>query len=486
MATQDSTPTVPHSTLKDTRKLLSWPVMTFLIIACTGSIAQLPAASEYGLGAITIYLIPALFFMLPSALISAELATGWEGGVFAWVREAFGDRSGFQAIWLQWIQSVALYPSLLAFAAASLAYAFGKPNLAQNGLYTGTIVLIIFWAATLVAFRGLHASARLSTIGLVLGTLIPAAALIILMFVWIGAGHPSAVPLQRSNIVPPFNGLSSLVLIIGTFIAFSGLEVNAVHIREIRNPGRNYPKAVALAVLTVFIMYVLGTISISVAIPKSHLDLDAGAAQTFVMYMQGLGAEWVGRLLSFLLAFGALAAASTWVIGPSRGLLLVGRKGFLPPRLQAVNNQNVQVPILLIQAVIVSILSIAFVLIPSVSKAFWTLQTITVELYMLMYVLMFAACWRLRRTQPDVARAFRVPAMPLVVAVGVLSAVGAIAIGFIPPAQLGSTASPLVHGLGLLLGIVILAIPPQIIYHFRRPGWVAKKGTQPEIMEDAR
>ena len=442
--------------------------MAFLIIACTGSIAQLSAASEYGLGAIFIYLIPALLFMIPSALISAELATGWDGGVFVWVREAFGDRLGFQAIWLQWIQSVALYPSLLAFAAASLAYAFNQPSLAQNGLYTGAVILIIFWAATMVAFRGLNASARLSSIGLILGTLIPGASLILLMFIWLAKGESSAVPLQASDIVPTWNGISSLVLIIGTFIAFAGLEVNAVHIRRMRNPGRNYPKGVALAVVAIFTIYVLGTISIAVAVPTSQLDLDAGAAQAFVVYMTGLGAGFGGRVLSFLLAFGALAAAATWVIGPSRGLLLVGRKGYLPPKLQTVNSQNVQVPILLVQAVIVSILAIAFVLIPSVSSAFWVLQTITVELYMLMYVLMFLSGWRLRSKRPDVPRAFRVPGMTLVAALGVFAAVSAIAIGFIPPSQLGSSVPPAAYALGILAGVLILAIPPQIIYHFRQ------------------
>jgi len=478
MVAQDSKPTVSSSTLKETRKLLSWPVMAFLIIACTGSIAQLSAASEYGLGAITIYLIPALFFMIPSALISAELATGWDGGVFAWVREAFGDRLGFQAIWLQWIQSVALYPSLLAFAAASLAYAIGDPNLAKNGLYTGAIILIIFWIATLVAFRGINASAKLSSIGLLLGTIIPAVALIALMFIWLGGGHSSAVPLQPSDIIPKGKGLSSLVLIIGTFIAFSGLEVNAVHIREMRDPGRNYPKGVLLAVMLIFTMYVLGTISIAVAVPKNQLNLDAGAAQTFVAYMKVLGLDSIGRALAFLLAFGAMAAAATWVIGPSRGLLLVGRKGFLPRQLQAVNKADVQVPILLIQAVIVSILAIAFVLIPNVSQAFWLLQTITVELYMFMYILMFAAGWKLRRTHPETPRSFRAPLLPLFAAFGMAAAIGAIAIGFVPPSQLGSTVSPFLYAIGVLIGILILAIPPQIIYYFRRSTWLSEENNQ--------
>jgi amino acid transporter len=453
------------------RELLSWPVMAFLIIACTGSIAQLSAASEYGLGAIFVYLLPALFFMIPSALISAELATAWDGGVFAWVNEAFGDRLGFQATWLQWIQSVALYPSLLAFAAASLAYALGQPSLADNGLYTGAIILIVFWVAKLVAFRGLNASTRLSSTGLALGTIIPAAALILLMFIWLGKGEQSAVPLQAADLIPTGGGLSSLVLIIGTFIAFAGLEVNAVHIREMKDPNRNYPKGVAVAVIIVFTMYVLGTISIAVSVPSSELDLQAGAAQAFVTYADGLGIRGGGQILSFLLAFGALAAAATWVIGPSRGLLLVGRKGYLPRSLQGVNKADVQVPILIVQAIIVSILAIAFVLIPSVASAFWVLQTITVELYMLMYILMFASGWKLRRSRPDVPRSFRSPALPLVAVVGIVAAASTIGIGFITPSQLGAEVSPLGYAAVILIGVLILALPPQIIYRLRRASW---------------
>ncbi len=56
---------------------ISWRTMAFMTIASTGSIAQLSASAEFGLGAVTLYLLPALLFLLPVALIAAELATGW-------------------------------------------------------------------------------------------------------------------------------------------------------------------------------------------------------------------------------------------------------------------------------------------------------------------------------------------------------------------------------------------------------------------------
>ena len=128
--------------------MIAWPALALMMVASVGSIAQLSDSATFGLGAVTVYLIPALLFLLPVGLVSAELATSHEGGIFVWVREAFGDRTGFQATWFVFMNSVTLYPSLLSFGAAALATALGRPDLAGNGAYMGTVVLVGFWAAT--------------------------------------------------------------------------------------------------------------------------------------------------------------------------------------------------------------------------------------------------------------------------------------------------------------------------------------------------
>ena len=98
-----------------------------LTIVAVVSLRSLPTMATYGLGSITLYVIPALLFLVPTALVAAELATGWKGGVYVWVREAMGNRWGFEAIWLQWVQNVVWYPTQLAFVAASLAYMSSVP-----------------------------------------------------------------------------------------------------------------------------------------------------------------------------------------------------------------------------------------------------------------------------------------------------------------------------------------------------------------------
>jgi len=450
---------------------LGWVTMGFMAMAATGSIAQLSASAEYGLGAVTLYLIPAICFLLPVAVVASELGTTWDGGVFVWVREGLGERSGFQAIWLVFVESIALYPSLLSFAAASLAYAIGKPGLASNGLYTGAVILIVFWGATLIAMRGMSATARIGRSGLIAGTIIPAVSLMLLAAIWLLRDHPSSTPLAFHDVVPPFTGIASIVLIVSNFIAFAGLEINAVHVREMKQP-RRFPRSLLMAAPLIVTMYILGSIAIAIAVPSHALDLNAGAAQAFTIMGDGLHVPWLGQVLSGLLVFGALAAAIAWVAGPSRGLFIVGRQGMLPPVFQKQNAAGAQTPIFVLQGCVVTALALAFVLLPSVASAFWMLQAMTIILYLSMYLLMFLAAFRLRKRRPTVIRGFRAPALLFFVVLGMLASVAAMAIAFVPPTQLGTTTPAAQYAATLLVGVLVMALPAQFIYRFRKKSWV--------------
>lgn len=99
-------------------------------------------------------LIPAVLFFIPVALVASELGTGWNGGIYGWVKQAYGDRLGFFAIWFLWIEVVVWYPSVLGFAASTLAYMF-NPKLANNGLFTCIVIIVFYWASTFLAMRGM-------------------------------------------------------------------------------------------------------------------------------------------------------------------------------------------------------------------------------------------------------------------------------------------------------------------------------------------
>jgi putative glutamate/gamma-aminobutyrate antiporter len=466
------------------RRVLGVFTLAMINVAAIASLRGLPSMAEYGLSSIFFYIIAALIFLIPTALVSAELATGWSkrGGVYIWVKEAMGARWGFLAIWLQWIQNVIWYPIVLSFAAATFAFLF-NPSLSDNKLYMLAVILVVYWGATLVNFRGMKTSGWISSAGAIGGTLVPGALIIVLGIVWLIVGDPSQTPLTGKALVPDLGSFSNIVLAAGILLAFAGMEMSAVHAQEVDNPQRNYPRAILLSTIIVLAVFVLGTISIAIVVPHEKISLVAGLMQAFTAFFDKFNLAWLIPVIALLVAFGAFGQVSTWIPGPSKGLLAVGRHGYLPPFLQHVNRQGVQTHILIIQALIVTALACVFLLMPTVSSSYWLLTALTAQLYLVMYILMYVSAIRLRYSRPDVPRAYKIPGgnigMWIVGGVGLIGAVFAIAIGYFPPTQI-KVGSIAFYEAFLIAGLLIMCAIPLLIYRFRKSSWTVQSSEESE------
>ena len=452
------------------KTLMSIGQLAILTVVAVASLRSLPAMADYGLASVLLYLIPAVFFLVPTALVSAELATGWKGGVYVWVREAFGNRAGFVAIWLQWIQNVVWYPIQISFIAVSLSYVFGSGSLGNNGVYVAVVIIVLYWISTLVALRGGNLFAKVGSICGLIGTLLPAALLIILGIVWLCAGEPMHTSLHASALLPPWTGISSIVLIVSNVLAYAGMEVNAVHANDMKDPGREFPRATALSTVLILLVLVLPTLSIAFAVPHRELGLIDGINLAFKEFFDHFGMDWGVPVISLLIALGAFSSVITWIAGPSRGLLAAARTGLMPPMLQKRNAAGVQEGILLAQGVIVTILALLFVLIPNGNTAFATLVDMATALYLMMYMMMFAAAIRLRISHPEVVRTYRVPALNWIAGIGFVAATAAFVLAFVCPAGFSGMSS-LGYALLVALVVVALGVPPLIMYTLRRTDW---------------
>ena len=451
------------------KKAISWTTMAILTATAVASVRGLPAMAVYGWGSIGLYVIPAILFMVPIALVAAELASGWKGGVFVWVKEAYGDRIGFSAIWQQWIQNVVWYPAQLAFFASALAYVF-NPALANNGIFTGAVILVVYWFSTLIAFRGVEAFAAVGSKGFIAGTIIPAAGLVVFALLYMTKGGPSDLtPVSQAQFLPTFTGIASIVLIVSNFLSYAGMEMNAVHVNEMDNPAKNFPKAIGLATIVILLVFIFPTLAISVGVPASSINLTQGVLQAFDVFFSYLGIPWGTTVMALLIVVGILASVVTWIPGPSRGLLLVGKEGYLPVALQKTNKQGMQVNIMIVQGIIVTVLALLFALSSSVQSVFWIFSAMAVQLYLIMYMIMFLAAMRLRKIKPDVARGFKTPAMSLVGWVGFFASLAAFLIGFVEPS--GNSFPQTTYALILGAGIVVLGCGPFILYSLRKPSW---------------
>lgn len=462
-----STATVANKTGKT---MMTVSQLAMLTVVAVASLRSLPAMADYGLASILLYLIPAVVFLVPTALVAAELATGWKGGVYVWVREAFGNRIGFLAIWLQWIQNVVWYPIQIAFIAVSLSYVFGMGGLGNNGVYVAAVIIVLYWASTMVALRGGNLFAKVGSISGLIGTLFPALLLIVFGIIWLAIGKPVQTSLHASALLPPWTGIASIVLIVSNVLAYAGMEVNAVHANDLEHPGRQFPRAIALATALILLVLVLPTLAIAFAVPHRELGLIDGINLAFREFFDHFGMGWGTPVISLLIALGAFASVVAWIAGPSRGLLAAARTGLMPPALQKRNAHDVQEGILIPQGIIVTVLALLFVLIPNGNTAFATLVDMATALYLVMYMLMFAAAIRLRNTHPEVRRTYRVPAIRLVAGVGFVASAAAFVLTFVRPAGFTGLDS-VSYAILVAVVVLVLGLPPLVLYGMRKPGW---------------
>jgi amino acid transporter len=459
------------------KSFMSGRALALMTVGAVGYLGSAPATAVFGLASVFLYVLPAIVFLLPVSLVAAELASGWEGGVYNWVREGVSAPMGLVAVWCQFAQTIFYYPALLAYVAGTLAYIF-DPSLANNGIYTAAIIVVLFWGGVLVSTRGVGIVAKLSSSGTVIGTLIPGAILVVLAVVYLVQGNHSAAPMNVNHVLPAWTGLASIVLIINSFFTYAGIEVTAVHVDELRDPGRQYPRAMLLATAVVLAVFILPTLAISWVIPSHHISLTAGVMEAFNSLLRHFHLAFVVPLMAVALVLGALAGMIAWLDGPAEGLLDIGREqGYLPPYFQTTKREGVETRILAAQGVVITVIGLLYALVPTVSNAYWIFAAMATQVYLIMYVLMFIAALRLRRAQPGHARGYRAPALGLLCVLGGIACIVAFLIGFVAPSQLAHT-SPLIYGLLILTGIFTIGIlPPVLLLRFRKPSW---KAPQPQ------
>jgi glutamate:GABA antiporter len=455
------------------RRFISWTSLALITVGSVGYLGSAPALAIFGLASVFLYVLPALVFLLPVSLVAAELASGWPGGVYNWVQEGISAPMGLLAVWCQFAQTIFYYPALLAYVAGTLAYVI-DPSLAGNGVYNAVVIVVLFWGGVLVSSRGAAVGAALSSSGTLLGTLIPGAILVVLGVAYLLQPNHSAAPMTAGHLLPAWTGLGSIVLIVNSFFTYAGVEVNAVHVDELRNPRREYPKSIFLAVALVLAVFIGPTLAIAWVIPAGQISLTAGVMQAFDSLFTHFGAGFAVPPIAIALVVGALAGMLSWLDGPSEGLLRIGREqGYLPPYFQRVNGKGIEVRILAAQGTVITVIALLYAFIPDVSRAYWIFAAMATQVYLIMYVLMFIAAIRLRRSQPDRARGYRAPALGLLCLVGAVSSVSALVIGFLPPSQFGHS-NPVVYAVLILAGILAIGVvPPLLLYRLRKPGWKA-------------
>lgn len=422
------------------KKVLSVFSLVMINVIAVDSLRTLPISAKLGLPLVSYYLLAAIAFFIPVALVAAELATAYPntGGIYIWVREAFGRRAAFVTIWLQWIYNVVWYPTILAFIAATLAYLF-SPALAHNKFYLLSASICFFWTFTLLNCFGMRVSSIVSMLGALFGTILPMLGITILGGIWLIQGHSIAVNLH-SSWLPDFSSWGNLSLFTAIMFSLIGVEMSAVHAEEVRNPQRDYPRATLYSAIIIVATLVLSSLAIVLVVPNQELSVVSGLVDAFSVFFNDFHIPWMTEVIALLIVLGGLSSVSAWIIGPTKGLLVAARDGSLPAVLSKVNEHGAPVAVLIVQAIIFTLLCSVFILVDSINAAYWLLSDLCAQMALLVYVFMFTAAIKLRYSHPHQPRGYIIPGgtimMWLVAGIGTLSCLSAMLIGFIPPTQI--------------------------------------------------
>jgi len=253
--------------------------------------------------------------------------------------------------------------------------------------------------------------------------------------------------------------------------AFLGMELATVHVKEVSNPQKTFPRSLAFSTLIILSTMILGSLAIAFVLPYNQINLVNGTIQTFSYFLAAYHLSWLIPILTILLIIGSIGGITSWVISPSKSLLQAAHHGFLPAYLKQENKHGIAQNLLLTQAVLVSLVCLAFLCIPSINGSYWLLTALSTQLYMFMYVLMFVSALLLRNKIHYQKNAFVIPGkklgLSLVCLLGLLGCAITIIVGFLPPDGI-DVGNKLVYKLLFSGGLIVMITPVLFFYWFQK------------------
>ncbi|APC96732.1 APC family permease [Francisella frigiditurris] len=417
--------------------------LAMLSVSAILNLRNIPVMASLGLEAIFFYTIATLFFLIPTSMVSAELATKipTNGGVYSWVKAALGEKLGFIAIWLEWFNNVIAYPATLVTIVATLVFT-GLPSLQNSKSLMFLTMMIIFWGCTFFNLSQIKTSTKLNIIGALFGTILPGILIIGLGAIWVLAGNQSSISLN-DQIIPSFTP-SNLSLLVIAFSSYSGMQLLAFHVKNAKNPTTTIPRAILISAIIILFISTMSALSIATVIPHNELNITNGVIDSFSRFFSIFHLKFLTPILAICIVIGATASLSAWLLGPARSLLVVAQEGYLPKPLAKQNKAGMPVNILLLQGVIGTIFSSLYLFTPTLQDAFSLLIALTSQFTVMMFILIFISAIRLKYTHPH-NNGFNIPFGKLGAWIICLAGITACSIAFVmglfPSSSISSTIS---------------------------------------------
>ncbi len=341
-------------------------------------------------------------FFLPYAMISAELGTAYEdeGGIFDWIKRAFGAKWGSRAAWYYYIN----FPLWMGSLAVLFTDVTGSVFKLQLGTFSSIVWQLIFiWAVVTVSCFKISDSKWILNIAAIFKAVLMLAIGILGIYASITRG--AANDFSPSTFVPGLNihSLSNISVIIFNFLGF---EVVTTFASEMQNPGKEIPRAIILGGIFIAAFYILAAFGISVAVPAEELTASSGLIDSF-MLLTGKTGGFLITLFGLMFLYTLAANLISWSLGVNYVACYAAQQGALPSALGKTDKNDMPIGANIINGIIASLIVLAAPIIPS-EDVFWSFFALNMVTLLMSYILMFPAFLKLRRTDPKAKRPFKI------------------------------------------------------------------------------
>jgi amino acid transporter len=386
----------PKSQLRKTMGF--WDVLLFDIAAVLGP-RWIAAAGHNGTSSISLWVLAAVFFFVPGALVINELSSRFpeEGGIYAWARDAFGPFHGFVAGWTYWIYTVFYFPGLLLASASMSAYISSSHGaaLAQNRSFLLWVSLALLVIAVVLNIIGLNIGKWLQNAGGV-GTYVPLLMLVVVA-VAVCARHGSVTHFTLANMMPAWNW-DTVNFWSQIAFAFTGLELVSCMAEEVHNPRKTLPRAVFGAGALIALMYIAGTFAVLSLAPADSIDSKSGVFQAIAVGSVALRIGFFGVIAAILVTAGNAGGIGSTVAGVARVPFQVGIDRYLPAAFGKIHPRwKTPYISILVQAIISGAVLLLSQINESTRGAYQSLVDVAIILYFIPFLYMFAAVVKLAR-----------------------------------------------------------------------------------------
>ena len=404
------------------RRTLGFRDLLLFYIVTGFSLRWIATAAAAGPSALVIWVIAALGLFVPLVFTVLELSSRYpeEGGIYVWSKHAFGPFAGFLTGWTYWGSNLPYFPGLLYFGAANALFIGGAKwqTLSSNSTYFIIVSLAGLTIAVVMNVVGLNVGKWLNNVGALAGWL-PALALIAFgAIAWTRFG--SATPMAARALVPS-TSLKDVIFWSTIAFAFGGVESASTMGEEIVDARRTVPRAILTAGAIMTVLYMVGTFSVLLAMPKEQISGLQGIMQAIQTMAGRIGASWMVPILAALVTINALGGVGGWFAATARLPFVAGIDRFLPPAFGALHPRwRTPYVALLVQAVIAALFIWLGQAGTSVRGAYDALVSMGIIAYFIPFLFMFAAMIKLQR-EPAGPGVMRVPGgTPVAIALAVL------------------------------------------------------------------